>query len=450
MSTSDAPAHDVVAALRTALAADRREAFTSLLANDFRWGGERGANVCTSRDQAGDHYAALLAAGVTLHIDEITDLTSDGTLIARVQVTSPDPDMFPTQVTVRLTVRDGLIANILELDPPPTIELLYFDGCPHHEGFLPHLHRLLADHGITTPVTLVHIDSGNDAVQHRFLGSPTLRVNGRDVDPAASARDTYGLQCRLYLTADGPRGTPPDEWILDALIDNPRDDAAINAVRTGDVVALQRLVAEHPDLAARRLPRHEHRTLLHVATDWPRHYPNVAASITVLVSAGADPNAAFLVPHAEAPLHWAASSGDIEAIDALLDNDADINAPGDVIANGTPLADATAFGQWDAARRLLECGARTNLFEAARSASSPRSRSTSAARLPVSTKSPAASGEPATAGTSAPRLSNSTTAPTSTGSATTTSRRWMPPTAAKPPTRCWLIQRGAESAPHAN
>lgn len=52
-------------------------------------------------------------------------------------------------------------------------------------------------------------------------------------------------------------------------------------------------------------------------------------------------------------------------MDALLDAGADINAPGAAIAGGTPIADATAFGEWDAARRLVERGARTNLFEAA-------------------------------------------------------------------------------------
>ena len=64
-------------------------------------------------------------------------------------------------------------------------------------------------------------------------------------------------------------------------------------------------------------------------------------------------------------MHWAASSDDIEALDALLDAGADIEADGAVIAGGTPMADAVAFGQWKAARRLLERGARTNLWQAA-------------------------------------------------------------------------------------
>ena len=83
------------------------------------------------------------------------------------------------------------------------------------------------------------------------------------------------------------------------------------------------------------------------------------------VAAGADVNARFTGPHTETPLHWAASSDDVEALDALLDVGADIEADGAVIAGGTPIADAVAFGQWKAAQRLLERGARTNLWQAA-------------------------------------------------------------------------------------
>jgi ankyrin repeat protein len=107
------------------------------------------------------------------------------------------------------------------------------------------------------------------------------------------------------------------------------------------------------------------RTLLHIVTDWPGKVPDAAAKIRVLVAAGADVNARFTGSHTETPLHWAASSDDIEALDALLDAGADIEADGAVIGGGTPMADAVAFGQWAAARRLLERGARTNLWQAA-------------------------------------------------------------------------------------
>lgn len=135
------------------------------------------------------------------------------------------------------------------------------------------------------------------------------------------------------------------------------------AIRTGDIGSLNRMLEENPALAKSRVDGQ--RTLLHVATDWPGHFPNVRASVTTLVTRGADVNAAFVGRHSETPLHWAASSDDVDALEALLDHGADIEAPGGVIGGGTPLADAVAFGQWRAAHRLVERGARTALWQAA-------------------------------------------------------------------------------------
>ena len=139
--------------------------------------------------------------------------------------------------------------------------------------------------------------------------------------------------------------------------------SCIAAIHTGDTDSLNKLLGENPVLVKTRADGQ--RTLLHVATDWPGHFPNVRASVATLVSHGADVNAAFVGRHSERPLHWAASSDDVIALDALLDHGADIEAPGGVIGGGTPLADAVAFGQWRAAQRLVERGARTSLWQAA-------------------------------------------------------------------------------------
>ena len=68
---------------------------------------------------------------------------------------------------------------------------------------------------------------------------------------------------------------------------------------------------------------------------------------------------------AETPLHWAASSDDVAVLDALLDGGADIEATGAVFTGGTPMSDAVVFAQWRAARRLLERGATTTIWQAA-------------------------------------------------------------------------------------
>lgn len=145
--------------------------------------------------------------------------------------------------------------------------------------------------------------------------------------------------------------------------DDPLTIAAQSAIRSGDAGALRDLLSANPALARAVVVDKggAQRTLLHIACDWPGHLPNVAETIAVLIAAGADPN----VGMPETPLHWAASSDDVEAIDALLDGGADLEAPGAVFTGGTPMSDAVVFAQWNAARRLLERGAQTTIWQSA-------------------------------------------------------------------------------------
>lgn len=151
----------------------------------------------------------------------------------------------------------------------------------------------------------------------------------------------------------------------------PADDRvaieATAAVQSGDLDGLDRLLAVHPELARARIGDLEcSRTLLHAVADWPGHFPNGPAVVDRLVRAGAVVDARRVGdPAPETPLHWAASSNDVAVLDALLDAGADIEAPGAVLGGGSPLADACGFGNWAAARRLVERGARTRLKDAA-------------------------------------------------------------------------------------
>jgi hypothetical protein len=62
-----------------------------------------------------------------------------------------------------------------------------------------------------------NIQDDDEAQHERFLGSPTIRVDGRDIDPGAAERTDYGLKCRIYQTDTGLGGMPPDEWIITAV-----------------------------------------------------------------------------------------------------------------------------------------------------------------------------------------------------------------------------------------
>ena len=105
-----------------------------------------------------------------------------------------------------------------------TVEMLHTDSCPNAAAYLPRLRQLLADAGLAEPVRVRLITGPDQAHRERFLGSPTIRINGRDVDPDAAERADYGLSCRLYLGPDGLRGTPPDEWVLARLRPEQADD----------------------------------------------------------------------------------------------------------------------------------------------------------------------------------------------------------------------------------
>ena len=137
-----------------------------------------------------------------------------------------------------------------------------------------------------------------------------------------------------------------------------RDDAAIDlvsAIQAGDLDRVRRVMDEHPGLAAESLGgRAGTRTALHVVTDWPGYFPNGPEMVRLLVGAGADPNARPR-PGDETPLHWAASSDDVDVAEALIDAGADIETPDGSI--GTPLDNAVGYGCWHVARLLMARGA---------------------------------------------------------------------------------------------
>ena len=159
MSTPQTTGAQLTAVLPAVLATGGREAFEALLTPDVHWhdGTDCGdGQHCHTRSEAGHFYATLLATGLTLTVARITP--NDPYLDVRLHLTWPVPDQDPVEQTARLRVRDGLIAEITGLDPPPVLEVLYVDGCPHHDAFLPHLRQLLAEHQVGAPIlSLIHI-----------------------------------------------------------------------------------------------------------------------------------------------------------------------------------------------------------------------------------------------------------------------------------------------------
>jgi len=100
---------------------------------------------------------------------------------------------------------------------PVRIEVLSFDGCPNRDVALQRLHAAIDAEHVIAEVTEVTVKDPAAAESLQFLGSPTVRVNGVDVEPAARSSDRFGFMCRTYLTEHGPQGAPSIETMRAAL-----------------------------------------------------------------------------------------------------------------------------------------------------------------------------------------------------------------------------------------
>jgi ankyrin repeat protein len=137
----------------------------------------------------------------------------------------------------------------------------------------------------------------------------------------------------------------------------------ISAVHSGDRDKLTQLLTQRPELASVRMIGRKGleggwRTPLHAAADWPGYFPAAPATVALLIEAGADPNDDTGGTCPETPLHWAASSDDLEVAVALIDGGANLETPGGSI--GTPLDNAIGYACWHVARLLVARGAKVD------------------------------------------------------------------------------------------
>lgn len=96
------------------------------------------------------------------------------------------------------------------------IRFLYFEGCPNSEPALNLLKEVLNEKGIKGEIELIEIESEEDAYRYKFLGSPSIHINGKDIEKERrNDEPLYG--CRVYKTIDGYSGIPSREMILYAI-----------------------------------------------------------------------------------------------------------------------------------------------------------------------------------------------------------------------------------------
>ena len=76
------------------------------------------------------------------------------------------------------------------------VDVLYFEGCPHHEPALQLVRNVIHELGIAAEVREIDVETAEDAVRLRFLGSPTIQVDGVDIEPARTNDTSFGMSCR--------------------------------------------------------------------------------------------------------------------------------------------------------------------------------------------------------------------------------------------------------------
>ncbi len=100
------------------------------------------------------------------------------------------------------------------------IQFLYFSDCPNHELARKNLIDAIEELGIEhCHIEEIEVKTEEDAVKYKFPGSPTIRVNGVDVDPSYIDRGNYGLMCRVYKIGEKFYGAPTKELIKEAIED---------------------------------------------------------------------------------------------------------------------------------------------------------------------------------------------------------------------------------------
>ncbi len=97
------------------------------------------------------------------------------------------------------------------------IRVLSFEGCPNREATRELVERTVSEMHLQAEIEATTVQSLDEAVRYRFLGSPTIQVDGQDIEPGRRA-DEVSFACRVYRTPNGFSGVPPKQMLVDALM----------------------------------------------------------------------------------------------------------------------------------------------------------------------------------------------------------------------------------------
>ena len=99
------------------------------------------------------------------------------------------------------------------------VSFLYFEECPSHDLALERLREVMDEEGISGEVEVFKVETEDQARQLRFVGSPTIRVDGQDIDPPSDPR--YALTCRAYRLEDDRISPLPSKDMIRRALRSP-------------------------------------------------------------------------------------------------------------------------------------------------------------------------------------------------------------------------------------
>jgi len=97
------------------------------------------------------------------------------------------------------------------------IELFVFDGCPNNKPTEELIRKTVSELGADDSIEIVIVLDHDDAVSKKFLGSPSIRVNGKDLEIEEDSSTEYSMRCRIYRTETGQTGVPPKALLKKSL-----------------------------------------------------------------------------------------------------------------------------------------------------------------------------------------------------------------------------------------
>ena len=98
------------------------------------------------------------------------------------------------------------------------VELLYIPDCPNHLPAVETVRDVLRERGLPQDILQIEVIDPAQAAALFFPGSPTVRVDGKDVEPNVTVVASFGISCRTYLVDGRRQGVPRREWIRDAIL----------------------------------------------------------------------------------------------------------------------------------------------------------------------------------------------------------------------------------------